>query len=118
MLDTLDFFINISNAFNVDTNYGIADRIENAINIIDKYLFDKNVYDDENDEESKKRYRYSVRYVNNSIYDNCTKTIYKNHYYGHSYTTVLEEIEEDTYLCGECDNDINNFILIEKKLLY
>lgn len=32
--------------------------------------------------------------------------------------TVLDEIEEDTYLCGECDNDITNFILVEKKLLY
>ena len=30
----------------------------------------------------------------------------------------LEEAEEDTYLCGECDSDITNFILIENDLLY
>lgn len=30
----------------------------------------------------------------------------------------LGEVEEDIYLCGECDCDITNFILVESKLLY
>jgi len=77
IFDTLDYFVDIYNVLNVDTNYGISDRIEKMINVMASYLFDKRIYDDENDEDTKKRYRYSVRYVDEKVFDELTKQLYK-----------------------------------------
>lgn len=77
MCDTLDYFVDIYNVLNVDANYGISDRIEKLINVMASYLFDKRIYDDENDEDTKKRYRYSVRYVDDNVFEELTKQIYK-----------------------------------------
>ena len=77
IFDTLDYFVDIYNVLNVDTNYGISVRIEKMIDVMASYLFDKSIYDDENDEDTKKRYRYSVRYVDENVFDELTKQIYK-----------------------------------------
>lgn len=77
IFDTLDYFVDVYNVLNVDANYGISDRIEKMINVMASYLFDKSIYDDVNDEDTKKRYRYSVRYVDEKVFDELTKQLYK-----------------------------------------
>lgn len=94
MLDTFSTLISLNNCFFSDSNLGIKDKIENAITIIDKYLY---LNLDINEDK-----KYSVRFIN-KVCEKYSTHLYRriNDWYeilvmpNNNVDIVLEEIEKE-----------------------
>ena len=67
MLHTFKTLIELNNCFYSDSNLSLADKVENAINIMEKYIYI---------DIDKEKYRYSVRFINN-IFEKYSTYLYR-----------------------------------------